>query len=88
MTNRTKFKTCRLKKSQNLKIYLISGNRLVAKRKYFHNSFTNSVEFQEALDRLTVIKHTQQQLDQVKLENKHLRQMEAQREEIEVGLYD
>lgn len=41
--------------------------------------------FQEALDRLTVIKQTQQQLDQVKSENKMLREMEAQREEIEVG---
>lgn len=40
---------------------------------------------QEALDRLTVIKQTQQQLDQMKAENKHLRHMEGQREEIEVG---
>ncbi|KAJ6645576.1 Golgin subfamily A member 1 [Pseudolycoriella hygida] len=38
---------------------------------------------QEALDRLTVIKQTQQQLDQMRIENKHLRQAEAQREEIE-----
>ncbi|XP_037033320.1 golgin subfamily A member 1 isoform X2 [Bradysia coprophila] len=38
---------------------------------------------QEALDRLTVIKQTQQQLDHVKSENKQLREMEAQREEIE-----
>ncbi len=64
-------------------------NRLVCRAIFLltNSLFTikSKIKFQEALDRLTVIKQTQQQLEQVKSENKHLREMEAQREELEVG---
>lgn len=88
MTNRTKSKTCKRKKSPNSKIYLISENRLATlptSNLKMKMKIKNST-FQEALDRLTVIKQTQQQLEQMKSENKHLREMAAQREEIEVGV--
>lgn len=43
-----------------------------------------NINFQEAIDQMALIKQHQQKLDQLKAENKHLRQIESQRENIQV----